>query len=76
MRITIENTTKIVMVNGVQSRVWEGRTDAGIEVHCFITRLAVKEGQDPGVYLAFERELKECRQPSEDMRAIPGRVIL
>ena len=31
MKITIENTDKIVTLNGVPARIWEGKTDSGIQ---------------------------------------------
>jgi hypothetical protein len=73
MKITIENTTKLVELNGVPARIWEGHTDTGIPVHCFITRIAVKEGLD---CTQFERELAEQRKPSFEIDAIPLRMIL
>lgn len=73
MKITVESTTKTVTVNGVQARIWEGQTDSGIPVHCYVTRVAVHEGQDCA---QFEKELRECRQPSADVQAIPMRLVL
>ena len=83
MKLTIESTSKLVEVllpgqlrDGVPARVWEGHTESGIAVHCFITRVAVAEGQDASVYAEFERELRECRKPSPAIEAIPLRMIL
>lgn len=73
MTITISNTTKVVMLDGVPCRVWEGQTEKGIQVHCFIPRIAVKNGLD---HTEFEEELEECRAPSADVEAIPARMIL
>lgn len=73
MKITIENTTKIVQVNGLPARIWEGQTDTGIPIHCFITRVAVKDDQD---LRQFESELSEQRKPSAEVEAIPLRFIL
>lgn len=39
MKITIESTDKIVYLNGIPARIWEGETASGICVHCFITRI-------------------------------------
>ena len=66
MKLTIENTTKVVELNGVPARIWEGQTDSGIPVHCYITLVVVKDGLD---CTQFERELAEQRKPSVD-RAI------
>ncbi len=61
MKITVESTTQIVDVNGIPAHVWEGQTESGIKVYCFITRILVPRGEDES---EFERELQECRPPS------------
>ncbi len=76
MKISLESTTKIVSLNNIDARVWEGETDSGIPVHCYIIRIAVKEGRPAPDYEQFERELKEQRKPSADVEAIPLRMIL
>lgn len=84
MKITIENTSKIViLVNGegeVQARVWQGQTDSGIPVQCFITRIAPEIPEsDPKIderTAEFERELKRVAKPRESLDAIPLRMIL
>jgi hypothetical protein len=77
MTITITSTTHIanLRINGIDvpARIWEGQTDSGIPVHCYITRIAVHESQDCS---QFERELQEQRQPSFEVAAIPLRMIL
>jgi hypothetical protein len=74
MKITIESTTKIVEVNGVPARVWEGKTDTGIELHCFVTRIAVNKTDDAS---QFEKELLECRPPrNPDIQAYDFRLFL
>ncbi len=79
MKLIIENTTKIVEVNGVPARVWEGKTESGIEVHCLITRVAVAEGLENHLYKQFETELSEQRKPSfviNETYPIDARMIL
>lgn len=73
MKITIENTEKIVTLNGVPARIWEGETQSGIRCHAYITRIAVAEDQDQE---QFERELKEQKAPSAEIAAIPLRLVL
>ena len=74
MKIQIESTTKVVTINGVPARVWEGHTESGIPIHCFVTRVAVDKNAD---CQQFERELQECRAPSPELDAvIPLRMIL
>lgn len=76
MKITIENTSKIVHLDGVPGRVWEGQTDTGIPVICFITRIAVAENAGDQAHEQFKRELSEQRKPSTEVEAIPLRLIL
>jgi acyl-CoA hydrolase len=73
MILTIHNTSKVVEVNGVPARIWEGQTDTGIKVHCYVTRVAVHQDEDCS---QFERELAEQRAPSAVVEAIPLRLIL
>ena len=81
MKITIESTTKIVELAlhagfdpaRISARIWEGQTDSGIPVHCYVTRIAVDLDQDCA---QFERELKEQRAPSAALETIPLRMIL
>ena len=78
MKITIESTSKFVTVlnqggGDVQARLWEGYTESGIPVHCYVTRIAAGVGADLS---QFERELRETRAPSADVAAIPMRMIL
>ena len=73
MKVTLESTSKIVEVNGVPCRIWQGETESGIPVHGFITRIAVHKNADAS---EFERELQECRPPSHDIQAYPARIIL
>ena len=73
MKIEIENTDKIVDLNGVPARVWEGKTASGIPVHCFVTRISPQshEGIED-----FETELQETKAPSEEVKAYPLHMIL
>lgn len=74
MRIRIDSTDKIVELNGVPARIWEGHTESGIAVHCYITRVAVDEKESD--LSEFEKELLEHRKPSVDVESIPLRIIL
>lgn len=73
MEVTLKNTSKIVQLNGVPGRVWEGHTSSGIPVIAFITRIAVPNGQDQ---TQFEKELQETAAPSAEAAAYPLRMIL
>ncbi len=76
MKITIESTSKIVHLNGIPARVWEGQTESGVLIHCYVTRVAVSTGNAPSVFAEFERELQEQRPPSPEIEALPSRMIL
>jgi hypothetical protein len=77
MKITIESTSHIVnIINGgppVPARIWEGQTESGIPVHCYITRIAVAGEHDQS---QFQRELQEHKAPSPEIAAIPLRLII
>lgn len=73
MKIEIRSTTKIVHLNGVPARIWEGKTSSGIPVHCYITRVAHEIGLEPAEFL---KELEEHEAPSPEVEAIPLRMIL
>lgn len=81
MKIIIENTDKILQLKSqsgeVPARVWEGETENGIKVICFVTRLLVKKGQSEEIYKQFERELKKTpKASSRAVQAFPLRLFL
>lgn len=78
MKIELTSTTKIVelLVNGgvVPARIWEGHTEHGIPVHCYVTRIAAPVLADQS---QFEAELKEAHaEPSDAIRAIPLKMVI
>lgn len=78
MKVTLENTDKVVflqLADGavVPARIWEGFTAHGVGCHAFITRIAVREGDNA---VEFERDLKEQRKPSAAVAAIPLRLVI
>jgi hypothetical protein len=73
MKLIIESTTKIVKLDGMDCRIWEGQTERGIKVHAYIPRVAAKDDQD---LAQFEQELVEQRKPSAEIEAIPMRMVL
>ena len=74
MKLIIENTSKIVELNGVQTRIWEGETSTGIKVHCYIARVSIQltEAREA----EFAKELIKVKAPSVEVQAIPLRLIL
>ncbi len=71
MRITLESTTQIVKLNGIDCRIWEGETEKGIGVYCFIPRVAVRKEEDCS---QLEAELQE--QPRAPSAYWPLRMVL
>lgn len=76
MKVTLENTTTIVELDGATARVWEGVTESGIPIHAYIVRVAVEEGRDQADYRKFEEELRKCRPPTPAIASIPLSLIL
>jgi hypothetical protein len=79
MKVELESTNRIVdlEINGtvVPARIWQGRTENGIECHAFITRIAVRQDRDAS---EFERDLRETVAPirADLAEAIPARLVL
>ncbi len=76
MIVKLESTSKLVDLNGVPARIWEGRTASGISVVAFVARIAVEEGEPPSAYEQFERELRQVRPPSAAAAVFPTRLML
>ena len=73
MVIVVHNTRKIVNVNGVPARIWEGETESGIKVIAFITRLACPVEADQS---QFEKELLAVSAPTKEVEALPLALVL
>lgn len=87
MKITIESTDKIVTLTGqqvgggnVKARVWQGETDSGIPVQCFIPliRPEIPESNPDIDKLTsqFETELKRLATPRPSIEGIPMRFFV
>ena len=65
------------LADGVPARVWEGETESGIKVHCYITRIAIDaiDANEPRTN-EFYAELEECRAPSVEVINLPLSLIL
>jgi len=73
MIVHLHNTTKIVDINDVPARVWEGHTDGGVPVIAFITRLAADHGAD---LAEFTAELQEMSPPNFAVQSWPARMFI
>lgn len=76
MKLILTPTDKIVELNGVPTRVWEGRTESGVRCHAHIALIGVPIDADAR---EFDRALREVKAPTPadpGVRAIPARMIL
>jgi hypothetical protein len=77
MKITIESTSRIVELASaagtIPARIWEGVSEGGVPVICFVTRIAVPAGADNS---QFERELIEHAAPSAAARSFDLRFFV
>jgi hypothetical protein len=77
MRVHIEPTSRIVelVIDGcaVPARIWEGTTDNGIGVICWVTRVAALRTDDLS---ELDAALAEQRQPTHDVAEWPNRMVL
>jgi len=84
MKITLESTTAVVQLETrggavMPARVWEGRSDSGIPVQAFITRiaLAVPEGEvTPSMAAEFARDLEEQKKPTLELPPLSLRFFI
>jgi hypothetical protein len=63
MKISLESTDQVVSLNGVLARVWQGKTESGVNVQAFITRIAVDQS-DAAACEIIARELRENAPPT------------
>lgn len=74
MKLIIQNTSKIVELNGIPCRIWEGMTESGIVVHAYIPRVAIDKHELRAH--EFEKELKEVCSPTPEIASIPLKLII
>lgn len=78
MKITIESTDRIIPIEHaglphMEGRLWQGKTDKGIEVQCVIVRIATPaQGSDLS---QFRSDLQECVSPWLP-EAFPARMVI
>jgi hypothetical protein len=71
MTITVHSTTKIVHVNGVPCRIWEGQSAKGVTVRCFIALVAADCYTDVE---EFKKDLEEHQPPTADVESYPDKI--
>lgn len=75
MKIILDSTTKMVDLNGVPARIWEGCTQDGVPVHAYIA-LVSPQTVFADELRAFDRDLEASPAPSPAAEAIPLRMAL
>jgi len=60
MEINLKQTSRIVNINDVPARVWEGTTAKGTKITAFISKIAVEKSEDSS---ELENELQETEPP-------------
>jgi hypothetical protein len=82
MKIQIESTTKVVEFQignaRVPARIWEGHTEDGTPVHCYITRIcpSIPQPLPKDIEEKFAADLQEQAAPTSAVQSIPLRMIL
>ena len=69
--LTIQPTSRLVEVDGIQTRIWEGITPDQQHVICFISLVALHPDADQS---AFEQQLRAVRYPSRTAERIAREV--
>jgi len=62
LKATMESTTRLVIVNGLNLRVWEGVTEKGVPFIALVNRLESLNGSQMA---AMVQELSAAKPPSE-----------
>lgn len=76
MKMTIHSTEKIVDINGVPARIWEGKSQRGTPVIVFVTRIAVAKDAGEEAHREFTDELQEHTPPTAEVQAWPARMLI
>lgn len=69
MRIIVDSTAELAVVNGVPVRIWHGKSAKGTPIIALITRVGVAGGDDPS---ELERELAEPPTTVLDLDQAPA----
>lgn len=70
MKLQIEDTEHITLLDGVPVRVWQGVTESGMDCLVFVHRIAVDDRKD---LREFDQDLQEQLPPG---RVVPLSAIL
>lgn len=74
MTVTIHPTTKTVTINGLETRIWEGKTEGNdVPVFLFVARIATTPKENQAEFL---EALQERQTPSPEAASFPLRLII
>lgn len=73
MKVQITPTNKILKINGISLRIWEGITDDNIKIKCYIARIAIDKDNPNAKDL--EEKINNCINKDLD-NLIPLKLIL
>lgn len=76
MNMTINSTNKLVNINGVTARLWEGETNTGLKVSAFIARVAVDQDSDIKEKQQLYEELQKSVPSSTDWDNLKKDLVL
>jgi hypothetical protein len=75
MRIILDSTAKVIDLNGVPTRIWEGCSEDGVPVHAYVSLIS-PQTVFADELRAFDRDLEASPPPSPAADAIPARLVL
>ena len=61
MNITLHSTSRLLYLNNTRVRIWEGKSDANLQLEAFIVRLAINN-LSPGLLINPLHGLQELLQ--------------
>lgn len=81
MKIALEPTPAIAQLEvpgggSIPARIWQGVDEHGVEVHAYVTHVAVAKTYPPEVHERFARELQETAPLRPTLGAIDMRFIV
>jgi hypothetical protein len=82
MTIVLTSTNKIVQLSHavehspIEARIWEGKTESGTKIYCFIPFISINEDEPIHIKKQFQQELQEYKPHSIEIKDFITRIIL
>lgn len=89
MKVTLHSTSKVLEIvpegyiaggrsnpMPIKARLWEGQTESGVAVHCFMVRIAHDESLPPAQQQEFSQQLESHEAPTVTPKAYDLRLFL